>query len=70
MEQAETLLTKSDAAREAHRTPAAIRAAAESGRLRVAMRTLSGTRFFRLEDVRAWCAQRRMANRRPAKEAQ
>jgi hypothetical protein len=70
MKQTEPFLTKSDAAREAQRSPAAIRAAADSGRLRVAMRTLDGTRLFRLEDVRAWCAQRRMANRRPAREAQ
>jgi hypothetical protein len=70
MNQTEVLLTKSDAARAADRTPAAIRAAAESGRLRVAMRTLGGTRLFRLEDVHAWCAQRRTASRRPAKEAE
>jgi hypothetical protein len=55
---ARTLLTKSDAARLAQCTPAAIRAAAESGRLRVAVRTPGGNRLFRLADVEAFAEER------------
>ncbi len=45
------ILMVNDAARRADRSPATIRAAANTGRLRVAFRTIGGVRLFTARDV-------------------
>ena len=40
------LMTAADVARQTGRTPAAVRLAADTGRIEVAMRTLGGIRLF------------------------
>jgi DNA-binding transcriptional MerR regulator len=52
------LLTTADFAREVGRTPAAIRAAARDGRIRVAVRTASGQRLFTREELERVKAER------------
>jgi hypothetical protein len=59
-------LTVSDAVRvaagyEVYLTPAAIKVAADAGRLHIAARTRKGTRLFRLEDVEAFARARASA---------
>jgi hypothetical protein len=63
------LLTTADAARIAVRTPETIRRAADAGRIRVALRTVSGVRLFRRADVerfRRECELRTTAHTKPA----
>jgi len=52
-------LTPAHVARLTRPTPAAIRLAADAGRLRVAARTAAGGRLFRLADVEAFRDARR-----------
>jgi hypothetical protein len=51
-------LESADVALLIERTPAAVNAAADAGRLRIAARTRRGTRLFVLEDVRTYLAAR------------
>jgi len=52
------LLTTAEFAREDGRTPAAIRAAARAGRIRVAVQTSSGQRLFTREELERVLAER------------
>jgi len=57
-------LLKSDAAKLADVTPAAIRAAAAAGRLAVAAVTVTGARLFNRDSVERWNRERKARRRR------